>query len=538
MAVTSSPPRKTSLDRAAAAFLAPAQEPDEIGRLGEYRILKVLGKGGMGMVFKADDPSLKRTVALKIMLPEIASRGAAKERFLREAQAAAQLEHDHIISIFRVGEDRGIPYIAMSFLKGMNLDDWLKQKRPLAMPQILRIGREVAKGLAAAHERGLIHRDIKPANLWLDAATKGRIKILDFGLARAEKEDTALTRSGQIVGTPQYMSPEQAAGKKVDGRSDVFSLGVLLYRLCTGVMPFRGDNVMAVLTALATVDPPAAESLNPEVPHAFSDLIGRLLRKNPDERIGTAKEVVDAIMAIERQRLAAKSPAAPTETGITQNSQRVAASQVFNFDDSADSFLSDDDFAGSHRAAEPAADKSKRPAWLWMAVAGGIAALLLAVVGITAFFGREPRLRPRLRFTIRPVGNRRIGRGRRAGSRARRTGRQAGGDATAESATGEAEAGTLHGSPRAAVCCASNRPSSSSRPTAVRTLRLSHELAPVAPPTPVLGVTEAAWLTQVASLPIEKQKDEIVQRLRKLNLGFDGKATFKLVDPNGQRSMG
>jgi len=148
---------------------------------------------------------------------------------LREGAGCRHIEHDHVITIHQVGEDRGIPFIAMSFLKGMSLDDWLKQKRPLAMPQILRIGRETAKGLAAAHERGLIHRDIKPANLWLDGSTKGRIKILDFGLARAEKEDVALTRSGQIIGTPQYMSPEQAAGEKLDARSDLFSLGVVLY---------------------------------------------------------------------------------------------------------------------------------------------------------------------------------------------------------------------------------------------------------------------------------------------------------------------
>ena len=160
------PPAKkqTGLNKAP-AFLAPPQQPDEIGRLGVYRVLKILGRGGMGMVFKAEDPELQRTVALKVMLPEMARRGNAKDRFLREARLAAALEHDHIIPIFRVGEEGGVPYIAMSFLKGMSLDDWLKQKRSMTMPQILRIGREVAKGLQAAHERGGVRKTGEPMHL-------------------------------------------------------------------------------------------------------------------------------------------------------------------------------------------------------------------------------------------------------------------------------------------------------------------------------------------------------------------------------------
>jgi serine/threonine protein kinase len=152
-------------------FLAPAQQPDEIGRLGPYRIIKVLGHGGMGVVFRAEDPALDRMCALKTMLPEVAKKPAMKERFLREARAAAKLEHDHIIPIYQVAEDRGVPYIAMPFLKGAALEDWFKQKQkgqagtPLTEPQILKLGREIARGLAAAHEQGLVHRDIKPANI-------------------------------------------------------------------------------------------------------------------------------------------------------------------------------------------------------------------------------------------------------------------------------------------------------------------------------------------------------------------------------------
>jgi serine/threonine protein kinase/formylglycine-generating enzyme required for sulfatase activity len=381
---TPSPQKKTGLDKIAASILAPPQQPDEIGRLGVYRVLSVLGKGGMGMVFRAEDPGLRRLVALKIMLPELAKRGSAKDRFLREARLAATLEHDHVVTIHQVGEDRGIPFIAMSFLKGMSLDDWLKQRRPLAMPQILRIGRETAKGLAAAHDRGLIHRDIKPANLWLDGATRGRVKILDFGLARAEKEDVALTRSGQIVGTPQYMSPEQAAGTQLDARSDLFSLGVVLYRMCTGTQPFRGDNVMAVLMALGTHDPPSAITLNPETPPALSDLIDRLLRKKPSERVGTAKEVVDTISKIERERALQKLGAAPTETSVapTADAARLAASQAFNFEDSTDSYLSEEEMAPERKAKEPAT-VSRRPSWMLPVALGGLAAVVVAIIGVS-----------------------------------------------------------------------------------------------------------------------------------------------------------
>ncbi len=245
------------------SFLAPAQTTDEIGRLGAYRLLKVLGQGGMGVVFQAEDPRLGRLCALKVMLPEVANKPGMKERFLREARAAAQIEHDHIIPIYQVDEDRGVPYIAMPFLKGMSLEDWLRKKHKegphaVKLAEILKLGRQIARGLAAAHERGLIHRDIKPANIWLDASAGGRVKILDFGLARLSEttDQQHLTQSGAILGTPSYMAPEQARGEKLDHRADLFSLGVILYRLCTGVLPFQGKDTISTLMALATHAPP------------------------------------------------------------------------------------------------------------------------------------------------------------------------------------------------------------------------------------------------------------------------------------------
>ncbi|MBY0527712.1 MAG: protein kinase [Gemmataceae bacterium] len=286
------------------AMLAPSQGPGEIGRLGSYSVLKVLGQGGMGVVFQAEDPQLKRPVALKAMLPDVAARASARERFLREARAAAAIEHDHIVTIYQVGEDRGVPFLAMQFLKGMSLEDFLKKQKaankPLTWGQILKLGREIAKGLAAAHERGLIHRDIKPANIWLDAAAGGRVKILDFGLARGA-EDAQLTQSGMIVGTAAYMAPEQAKSLKVDGRADLYSLGCVLYRLCTGRTPFIGPDAMAVLIAAATEEPPPVLEVNKDVPPDLAALTMKLLAKKPEDRPRSAADVVKAIAAIEKK---------------------------------------------------------------------------------------------------------------------------------------------------------------------------------------------------------------------------------------------
>ena len=279
-------------------FLAPAEKSDEIGRLGPYWVLKVLGAGGMGVVFLAEDPGLQRLVALKAMLPSMASSPGAKERFFREARAAAALKHSHIVSIFQVGEDRGAPFLAMEYLEGEALDDRLKRETTLPVPEILRIGREIAEGLEAAHEKGLIHRDIKPANLWLEGK-KGHVKILDFGLARAMGDTTHLTQSGAIIGTPAYMAPEQAGGKPVDNRCDLFSLGCVLYFMCTGEKPFKGNDTMSIISALALETPPSPVSLNSQVPTELSDLIMQLLAKKPDDRPKSAKVVAETLQEIE-----------------------------------------------------------------------------------------------------------------------------------------------------------------------------------------------------------------------------------------------
>jgi serine/threonine protein kinase len=286
--------------------LAPPQGPGELGRLGPYRVLGVLGGGAMGVVYHAEDEQLRRPLALKALRPALAASAGARERFLREARAAAAVKNDHVVTIYQVGEDRGIPYLAMQLLHGESLEACLRRRRRLPPGEVLRVGRDIAEGLAAAHARGVIHRDIKPANVWLEArpgepgasATGGRVKILDFGLARAATEDARLTRSGAVVGTPGYLAPEQAQGRSVDERSDLFSLGCVLYRCCTGEPPFRGPNTLAILTALAVETPRPVRELNPAVPPGLSDLVRRLLAKDPAGRPPSARAVIHDLAAI------------------------------------------------------------------------------------------------------------------------------------------------------------------------------------------------------------------------------------------------
>jgi formylglycine-generating enzyme required for sulfatase activity/serine/threonine protein kinase len=272
--------------------------------LGGYRILRQLGEGGMGAVYEAEDIKLERRVALKVMKPEIAENRQHRERFLREAYTAASVESDFICPIFEVGEDNGVPFIAMPFLKGEPLNKHWRKGTRLAIDEVVRIGKEVAEGLSAAHEAGLVHRDIKPANIWLETQRSGppRAVILDFGLARKQVDDVHITQSGAILGTPAYMSPEQARGDThVDARTDLFSLGSVLYALCTGEMPFKGETTMGILTALATKNPSPPAKISP-TPKSLSGLIMRLLAKNPDDRPQTAREVIEKLTEIERDR--------------------------------------------------------------------------------------------------------------------------------------------------------------------------------------------------------------------------------------------
>ena len=304
------------------ARFEPAAGPDELGRLGGFRVLQLLGQGGMGAVFLAEDMQLRRRVALKLLRPDQAAQAGAIERFLREARAAAAVRHDHVVTIYQVGQANGLPFIAQELLEGESLDERLKRERRLPVREALRIGREIATGLAAAHEQGLLHRDVKPGNVWLEERESGvggreskrieptsgprsptsgspRTKLLDFGLARSQQGDEQLTHTGTVLGTPAFMSPEQAQGQAVDARTDLFSLGGVLYRMVTGRLPYQGTDVLSILRALAVDEPPPARSLNPEVPAELSRLIADLLHKDRQQRPATAAAAHARLAAIE-----------------------------------------------------------------------------------------------------------------------------------------------------------------------------------------------------------------------------------------------
>jgi WD40 repeat protein/serine/threonine protein kinase len=343
-------------------LLAPPRGPGELGWLGPYRVIKVLGAGGMGVVFEAEDPQLERCIALKVLNTSLAANAIARKRFLREARATAAFEHDHIVPIYHVGQEEGVFFLVMPLLHGESLDARLKRVGRMPVPEAMRIGREIAEGLAAAHDRNLVHRDIKPANIWLEcnehvtgeavrgkhvgrdsnertaeyslggagdsfgekpgtnstttasqpsahscctSCMAGRVKILDFGLARAA-DSAEVSQSGLIIGTPAYMAPEQARAETVDHRADLFSLGCVLYRMCTGEMPFKGSDALSTLTALAMDRPRPPRDLNPDVPAALSDLVMALLARVPAERPWSAEAVVQALLAIERGETSVK----------------------------------------------------------------------------------------------------------------------------------------------------------------------------------------------------------------------------------------
>ena len=290
------------------AFLGPPRAEGDLGSLAHYRVRSLIGEGNIGLVFLAEDTQLCRPVALKVIKPEMAGAPGVRERFIREAQAAAAIKHDHIVTIHQVGRDVDVQFLAMEYLQGLSLQSWLERGRKASTDLVLRVGREIAAGLAAAHRHGLIHRDIKPANIWLEAPS-GRVKILDFGMARSERHDAQLTHAGTVMGTPAYMAPEQASGETAGAGSDLFSLGCVLYRLCTGRSPFEGATILAVLSALASATPRSLREIEPEVRPALDELVMRLLAKDPTARPASARAVVDAIRAIERELLAERQKA-------------------------------------------------------------------------------------------------------------------------------------------------------------------------------------------------------------------------------------
>lgn len=274
-------------------MLGPTDDPNMLGRIGNYEVAAIIGRGGMGVVFKAFDRSLHRFVAIKMLLPHLAESPAARKRFAREAKAAAAVVDDHVMPIHGVAEWNGMPYIVSPYCRGVTLEKRIRDQGPLEIEEILRIGMQTALGLAAAHAQGLVHRDVKPGNILLDEGVE-RVQLTDFGLARTT-DDIGMTRTGVLAGTPQFMSPEQTRGEAVDARSDLFALGSVLFTMCVGQPPFRSSHPLAVMQKIANEQVPSVDSLNPAIPLPLSRLIQRLLEKRPHYRIESATKVAEML---------------------------------------------------------------------------------------------------------------------------------------------------------------------------------------------------------------------------------------------------
>lgn len=283
------------LTREIRGWLDATDDPRMLGRFAGYEIVGIVGHGGMGIVLKGFEASLNRYVAIKILAPRLATNGSARNRFSREAQAAAAVRHDNVIAIHRVDQWHGLPFLVMPYAGGISLQKRIDSDGRLTIEQTLRVGIQVASGLAAAHAQGLVHRDIKPANILLEQGVE-RVTITDFGLARAA-DDASITRTGVIAGTPQYMSPEQAEAGSLDARSDLFSLGSVLYTMATGRPPFRGESSYEVLRRIVTEPVRPMREIESSVPEWFAWLVSRLHAKSPNDRPSTASEVASLLEA-------------------------------------------------------------------------------------------------------------------------------------------------------------------------------------------------------------------------------------------------
>ncbi|MFM9962206.1 MAG: serine/threonine-protein kinase [Planctomycetaceae bacterium] len=274
-------------------LLSPPSHPEMLGRIGRYEVERLIGAGGMGVVFKAFDSELNRPVAVKLLSPYLAGSGAARRRFAREARAAAAVVHEHVVAIHNVETDGDVPFLVMPYVPGESLQSRLDREGALDVCEILRIGMQTASGLAAAHAQGLVHRDVKPANVLLEKGVE-RSLLTDFGLARAS-DDASLTRTGHHLGTPQYMSPEQARGDAVDARSDLFSLGSVMYAMCTGRPPFCAESSYGVLRRITDSEPRPIREINPNIPDWLYRLIQKLLAKSLADRFQSADEVAELL---------------------------------------------------------------------------------------------------------------------------------------------------------------------------------------------------------------------------------------------------
>ncbi|MEM8667697.1 MAG: protein kinase [Planctomycetota bacterium] len=345
-------------------FLDPPKRDGEIARMGPYRILGQLGRGGMGEVLHARDARLNRDVALKFMNTKIPLTKTSRRKFVEEARSMAAVHHDNVATIFEVGIHRSMPFIAMELLKGKPLNVLIKEKQRFDYREVLKIAKEVCKGLSAAHENGIVHRDVKPGNIWIEEPS-GRAKILDFGLAIANVNPDGSPR-GAAVGSPGYLAPEQARNDPVDDRTDLYSLGVVLYQMCSGRLPIRSETVTAQMIANICVIPRPLKERSPDTPERVCELIDKLLDKEARNRPSSAQQLEDLIdEAIEACESESKIDLQIVTDNNTYSKVEKQSGQK------------------QHRASKekPAGNKSrKRPKWVIPAISAAVALVLILVI--------------------------------------------------------------------------------------------------------------------------------------------------------------